>query len=157
MNLLLKSVCSSSRTSMQGNCFLLLLWFPDFSYSLLYENLCTVLNHCLANIFQEKNYDSLFFTISANYQSQVMLHLVESCCTTIHFYLFFCPRASTYVNCCQIICVQMMNTLLPSSVLLPTLREFQYEKVYVLFVHVIAVSMMLVQLHLRPTCRTWET
>ena len=54
-------------------------------------------------------------------------------------------------NCCQIICVQMKNTLLPSSVMLPTLRGFQYEKVHVLFVHVMAVSMTLVQLHLCPT------
>ena len=128
MIILLKSDYSSSRTSMKGNCFPLLLWFPDISYSLLHENLRNLLNHCLANIFQEQKYDSLLFTISANYQSKVMLHLMESCYTTIHF--FFCPRAGTYLNCRQIICVYMKNTLLPSSVLLPTLRGFQYEMYY---------------------------
>ena len=43
--------------------------------------------HCLANKFQEQKYESLLFTILANYQSQVMLHI-----TQLYISAFFVPE-----------------------------------------------------------------
>ena len=139
MNMLLKSYYSSSRTSLQGNCFLF--------------NLFTVLNQFRQTVY------------SSPYQ---LTTEARSCCTRwkgethiyissrnflplsppLFFHSFCCPRASTYINCRQIICVQMKNTLLPSSVMLPTLSGFQYEKVHVQFAHVMTIVLYM--------CPSWN-
>ena len=90
--MLLKSDYSSSRTSLQGNCFFLLLWFPEISFSLLHENLCTVLNHCIALLIYFKNKNMTVY--SSPFQPTTK---ARSCCTwwkavTQLYISFFVPE-----------------------------------------------------------------